>query len=287
MIYNENMQQKIIQSIQDEIPSKDAMKNIQVSESYFRKILKENKLQWIPSRHRIYKLNHGYFNSIDNEEKAYWLGFLYADGHVSDDGALHLQLQGRDIKVLEDLKKSLDYTGNIKLRKIKGKDYYGLRIWSVEICSALKKLGINRDKTKNPSIPKIRKELYKDFIRGLIDGDGTIYCKRKSDKKMISTIHILIHEKCLNDILDMMESFIEKFTCSVGDHHRTKYLKIISINGNRQSLKILNAIYLNSNLYLERKYKKYLELLKYYCDNPNLLERSERIQRQSHRNQGI
>ena len=30
-----------------------------------------------------YSLNDDYFSVIDNEHKAYWLGFLYADGSLS------------------------------------------------------------------------------------------------------------------------------------------------------------------------------------------------------------
>ena len=35
------------------------------------------------SKEVIYICNKDYFKNIDTEEKAYWLGFLYADGCVS------------------------------------------------------------------------------------------------------------------------------------------------------------------------------------------------------------
>jgi len=285
MEHNNETKLKITNSILEGVPSKDACKTIGVSQSYFRQILKENNLKWIRSVHRIYELNHNYFDEIDTPEKAYWLGFLYADGHVSDTGALHLQLQGRDIEVLENLKKAVNYNGNIKLRKIKNKDYYGLRIWSVQMCASLRRLGINRQKTKSPQIPIIKTIFYKDFIRGLIDGDGTIYYKRKSQTKMTSCVHILIHRDCLPQVINMIESFTKNFTCSIANHHRTDYLKIISVDGNRQVLKLLDNIYDHSALFLNRKYNKFLEIKKFYTDNPILLEKTERIQCQSHRSQ--
>lgn len=274
---------QIIESIALKTPSKDACKKIGVSESFFRVVLQKENLKWIRAPYRIYELNHNYFDVIDNSNKAYWLGFLYADGHVSDTGALHLQLQGRDIKVLEDLKKSLGYNGPIKLRQVKGKDYYGLRIWSVGICSALNKLGINRNKTKEPNIPDIDEKFYKDFLRGLIDGDGCIYTKRKEKSKMISCVNILVHEKCVPKVIRMIECIVPNFTCSIGNHHRTSYLKILAITGNRQTFKILKTIYFGAEIYLIRKYEKYKEIEQYYQDNPILLKKTERFLSQSHR----
>ena len=32
---------------------------------------------------RMYDIDKDYFKVIDTEEKAYWLGFIYADGSIS------------------------------------------------------------------------------------------------------------------------------------------------------------------------------------------------------------
>ena len=62
------------------------LKNLKkVAESFgvslrpIKRILKKNNLELT---NRRYNVNHKYFEVIDTEEKAYWLGFLYADGCV-------------------------------------------------------------------------------------------------------------------------------------------------------------------------------------------------------------
>ena len=34
-------------------------------------------------RPRLYTLNENFFETIDTEDKAYWLGFIYADGYIT------------------------------------------------------------------------------------------------------------------------------------------------------------------------------------------------------------
>lgn len=43
-----------------------------------------------------YTFNENIFSIIDNEEKAYWLGFLYADGYLTDQGLFGCALQEKD-----------------------------------------------------------------------------------------------------------------------------------------------------------------------------------------------
>ena len=51
-----------------------------ISAIFTKKILLERGYE-LPTKFK-YKLNHKIFNIIDNNDKAYWLGFLFADGHV-------------------------------------------------------------------------------------------------------------------------------------------------------------------------------------------------------------
>ena len=62
-----------------------------------------------PIRHNaLYNVDYEYFDNIDNEHKAYWLGFLLADGHVNEH-VIMIGLQKADLKTIEDFKKDLKF----------------------------------------------------------------------------------------------------------------------------------------------------------------------------------
>ena len=74
-------------------------------------ILKENNIETrsLSETHRKYQLNEHYFDKIDTPNKAYILGFLYADGNNSSSGrSIKMQLQEKDFEILEKIRLELD-----------------------------------------------------------------------------------------------------------------------------------------------------------------------------------
>ena len=64
---------------------------------------------------RIYKVNENYFEKIDTPEKAYILGFFYADGYNNEEtGALEFVQKEERIDILEQIKKCLGCNYEIK-----------------------------------------------------------------------------------------------------------------------------------------------------------------------------
>lgn len=132
-----------------------------------------------------------FFNVIDNEKKAYWLGFIIADGCIyrgSDKWSyrLHINLSIKDLnhleKFLNDL--SADYTIEESIskehNKIKSTKIATVKINSTRLCKDLLSLGISTNKSMNEIFPNIPDHLYRHFIRGYFDGDGSIYNSRRS-----------------------------------------------------------------------------------------------------------
>ncbi len=140
-----------------------------------------------------YKYNKDYFKVIDTEEKAYWLGFLYADGCINElhkNGKtcsmnLELTLAKVDKEHLEKFAKAIETNVPIKQRisRYKGKEYVSNRIIinSTKMCKDLCDLKCIPNKTYGIRFPDtniVPKCFMKDFLRGFFDGDGCIHDKK-------------------------------------------------------------------------------------------------------------
>lgn len=131
------------------------------------------------------KYNRRIFQSIDTFEKAYWVGFIVADGYILStrptfgiklgqvDGEEHLS---KFIRFIEgDLERQL----KTEKHGITGNTIYKVMLYSKEVCADLQELGIQPNKSGKETLPKIDEKYYRDFIRGYWDGDGFI--RKKSD----------------------------------------------------------------------------------------------------------
>ena len=122
----------------------------------------------------MHKFNHNYFKTIDTEEKAYILGFLYADGYNSDKQVVISQLE-QDVDILEKINKALDADNQIKrkLQSTNNKTVCQLCYSSIDMCTDLTNLGCFRNKSLACTFPTfLDKSLVRHFIRGYFDGDG-------------------------------------------------------------------------------------------------------------------
>ena len=160
-----------------------------------------------------YTVDSKYFDNIDNEEKAYWLGFLYADGYVRTyhkSGQLKLKLNVKDKEHVELFKKCIisnqKIVDNIEKLKKNGKEYTShsstLNIYSVELVNDLIKHGCVQNKTQKIRFPEIDENLKYHFIRGYFDGDGCIH-KIKNRPNSYS-ISIVSNINFCNDMLSIL-----------------------------------------------------------------------------------
>jgi hypothetical protein len=213
-----------------------------------------------------YTKNERMFETIDTEDKAYWLGFLAADGHVSDDGRLHLKLSTNDIGHLEKYKKFAEYNGPIEIREcLLGKNIrrFGkkqkyktalLRISSRKICADLRRYNIIPRKSLVLEFPNcLSDNLVPHYLRGYIDGDGCWYVNDR--KYNDATLAILSTESFLNRIQDILfgRNLIER----IYKLKRPSKIYKLEIRGRRLTSKIAEWLYSNSTIFLDRK-RKYL-----------------------------
>jgi hypothetical protein len=227
------------------------------------------------------QVDSNFFNKIDTSEKAYILGFLYADGYNNEQKKLmRLDLQIDDEEILNKIKIVMKFKGDIKHYENKNKVFLitgsdkeykckptaRLLIHNTNLSRQLALKGCTNNKTYNitfPSTDILPIELYSHFIRGLIDGDGSIGCwidnKKTGHKKFNLTLtgtNELINE--INNVI------VGKFNCKPDIRSRYKERNnnnvTLSICGNRVIEEVLNWIYADATIYLERKYNKYIEL---------------------------
>lgn len=208
-----------------------------------------------------YNVDENYFEIINTPNKAYWLGFLYADGCVlvreknnKRSYTLEISLTKDDQIHLDKFKMCLKSNTPIKYKTIAYKyEACRITICNKKICEDLIKLGCTPRKSltlKFPSEEQVPKELIPHFIRGYLDGDGCVY---KSDEKssisFIGTKDFLIK---LQDIvfneLGLTKTSIQKkgkaYQCSWGGLGNLKTWFDYLYN-------------YNDIIYLQRKFEKF------------------------------
>jgi intein-encoded DNA endonuclease-like protein len=205
----------------------------------------------------LHETNLDFFKVIDNEIKAYILGFWYADGNVVSD---KIRLQITDLDILERIQKEMGYDGELYIsppRKVHYKTQYCLSIARKEMVKDLIKLGCVPNKsliTKFPTNDMVPKELIRHFIRGYNDGDGNIYINKKSHSIKCQLVGT---KEFLQGIEDFCRELSIKCYWSQRFPERKANNYNLTISSNSNSLKFFEEIYRESNIHLERKYEIY------------------------------
>jgi hypothetical protein len=223
--------------------------------------------------HRTYEINKDLFDVIDTQEKAYLLGFIYADGCNSSDGkCIKIDLATPDRDILEKISRLIwledpesHIKDKIRYRTIKGKEkiQYSsyLNIHSKHMCEKLTEMGCVPAKSLILKFPEwlTDPELQRHFIRGYYDGDGGVHLPNKKGRvavvRIISTFEFC--ESMRNIIIEQIKIDIGKSYNQIKD----KNVFRTCMSGNRQVENFLTWLYKDATIYLDRKYNLYLELI--------------------------
>lgn len=179
-------------------------KEMNIGEEAFLRIAHEIMGPDFSFKHKSY-INLKYFSKIDTKEKAYWLGFISADGWINGT-TLSIQLQWQDKEHLQKFSNAINGNLNIlEVNKINnfGTKYHHCRISvrSQNYVDDLKKYGVVNNKSLILKPPLLSEEMYPYWIIGLIDGDGSI---TKNKKKI--RISLTSTKEVLNFIKDKLSS---------------------------------------------------------------------------------
>lgn len=220
------------------------------------------------------------FDSIDTEEKAYWLGFIYADGTVSSTSNLfELSLKASDVEHLNKFNTFMKCTtkNKVKINKVNCGEIISERCrWhskNSHLKQSLIKLGCVPNKSLILTFPD--KSLFKNeslirhFIRGYWDGDGCLTWHNKSHT--IPCMSILGTEDFLTGLKNNLPLKFD-YKLTLANHNTlnsiTKTFNIMGKNG----YELAKYLYENATIYLDRKYEKYLEYCRLYEESCRELE---------------
>jgi len=241
----------IIKGYEDGESCSSLSKQYPVSRATISKYLKKNGIVVINKQNQQLGLKKNIFSKIDTEEKAYWLGFLYADGYVSPTGnKINLTLKESDKTHIENFKKFLGSDCKITYRS--KLNAYRLSIRCKQISQDLISLGCVPNKTWSiNSIPNIPKNLKIDFIRGYFDGDGCItFGNTNKEGKRSLVINIVSNKYMLDAICNFLN---EKRNYSKKKGTDVEMVRWSGI----KAAKLLGLMYDHSTVYLERKLIRY------------------------------
>ncbi len=199
-----------------------------------------------------YRHNTQAFKVIDSEEKAYWLGFLYADGSIYEPrGGVEITLAAKDVLHLKRLRDFLSPQSPIKPKDVvlNGVSYPAFRFYvtSMEIVHDLIAKGCPPAKSlilQFPTPDVVPDHLIHHFMRGYFDGDGTSHLR--NDNQIL--IEILGTPEFLDGYYDKLSNFL--FLTRPTEYGQAKGLRW---SGNGNYSRFAEFIYKDATIYLQRK----------------------------------
>lgn len=226
---------------------------------------------------RMYSCDYHYFDKIDTPDKAYWLGFLMADGCVMHQRRLRhlktmdswqdryitkLSVSQADEEHLAKFLQCISSTHPIRVYKtsLSATPYCRVMIEDQHLFGALVSHGVIPNKSLCVCYPSIDEQFDAAFIRGYFDGNGCISHSTFWECNITSTYEMLhkIYQKCpFNDAKEFRP--VQRFP----DRHVNNWM--FRFAGTQQCIRVLSWLYCDSTpeTRLNRKFHKYLDLIAY------------------------
>ena len=155
--------------------------------------------------------NENYFEKIDTKDKAYFLGFIFADGCVIFDPIkyrykLTIKIHSKDKHILDSLISSIN--GEMMVWENKT-EFSQVSLSGKKIVSDLIKLGAKPNKTFDLQYPDIDEKLEKHFLRGYFDGDGCVRVRTdKRDNTKLGDLRIVSGSIDMLNMINLRMNFL-------------------------------------------------------------------------------
>ena len=252
---------KILKRYYDGENINELCKDIKIGRQLFYQKLKE----WgVPRRKKampktrynaLYNVDCEYFDNIDCEHKAYWLGFLVADGHVND-SVVMIGLQSKDIKTIDDFKRDIKAEHPIRYD---ANNNPVITITCKHMCDSLAKYGFHNHKSMSFDIDKalaaVPQEYEHHFIRGMFDGDGSVKYY-KYDYQKVPFYHL--GYTGLKNVCNYVMSRLNIDTL-IDEGNNLTYT--VRTHNPKKIIEVYEYLYKDATIYMERKYNTFHEII--------------------------
>ncbi len=214
---------------------------------------------------RKHTLNENYFEKIDTEEKAYWLGFIAADGYLNNrHNTVGITLDVSDSEHLEKFIKAVNSTTKVRTHASKYSVNHRVttkarvELYCGKMDQDLRNLGIDHKKTTTlKPLSGIPTNLLRHFIRGYFDGDGCVFSTIGKDRKGIhkyyrggfTFVGTFAFLTFINESLPFQVKSLLK-------DKRTESSYTLYILSNVRFNIMYEYLYKDATIYLDRKYEK-------------------------------
>lgn len=193
---------------------------------------------------------------------AYAIGLFTADGSMSSD-ARHFDFTSKDKEQVETFKKCLKLNNKIAGKSrgySKSKDYFHVQFGDVKLYKYFQSIGLSARKSLTIKEVKVPDEFFPDFVRGYLDGDGSVLVYKHPESKHLQ-LKIRFYSGS-QEFIFWLHSRLKKLAKidagTIQERIRAWWL----IYSKRDSLKLINYIYYCDNLpQLFRKSNIALQLL--------------------------
>lgn len=221
-----------------------------ISERHLREIISKFGGE-VKKKGGWYSFNEDYFEEINTEDKAYFLGFIVADGCISDKTNA-IRIIQKDTYILEKFKTYIQFNGDIFVRKDRKISY--ITISSGKTKKDLEKLGIHSNKTMVVKYPNIPENLQNHFMRGVFDGDGCISIRTdKRNNSQRGQVNIC------SGSYDFIKEYYDRLVkyCGLSGKNKIRCPKdsyyVVDWGGLSDVEKIYEFLYKDSTVFLGRK----------------------------------
>ena len=267
-VITEELKQEIIKYyLSQPMTMKQVEDKYELSHPTITKILKDVP-KYTKAKLNNPNMKEHFFQEINEEAKAYFLGLLISDGNVFKDNtgrqaSISITLDLKDEYMLEKFKEVLQANTSVGYD---GRGCGQIAVRSNIMAEDLAKYGVVPRKSYNTYLPLISKEMMPHLIRGIFDGDGSIMAKpnpsNDGHNRFLHSISFCGTHRLMEDISNyILENLGIKTTVYDYKDRNLSELKIQNIDN---IAKFGYWIYRNSTIFLNRKKDIFNDFLKHY-----------------------